>query len=104
MQLGCSTLLYGALPLDTALNSIASAGYKAVELCAIQGMANHLPDDLSKAEYTEIAQRVADRGLAIESLGISTNILDGQAAFRLVRLLRAASVMGVPFITTGPGG
>ncbi len=104
MHLGCSTLLYGALPLDTALNGIAGAGYKAIELCAIQGMANHLPDDLPKTGYTEIARKVADRGLAIESLGISTNILDGQAAFRLVRLLRASSVMGVRFITTGPGG
>ena len=104
MQLGCSTLLYGALPLDAALDGIHDAGYKAIELCAIQGMANHLPDDLNVSGYEEIGKRVADRGLAIESIGVSTNILDGQAAFRLVRILKAAAVLGAPCITTGSGG
>lgn len=104
MQLGCSTLLYGALPLDTALDGIRNAGYKAIELCAIQGMANHLPDDLDTAGYEEIGKRVADRGLAIESIGVSTNLLDGQAAYRLVRILKAAAVVGAPCVTTGSGG
>lgn len=104
MNLGCSTLLYGALPLDTALDGIARAGYKAIEICAIRGMGDHLPDDLSPAGYREIAARVADRGLAIESIGASTNLLDGQAAFRFVRLLKAGEALGAPFITTGPGG
>ena len=104
MQLGCSTLLYGALPLDTALDGIRDAGYKAIELCAIQGMANHLPDDLDTAGYEEIGKRVADRELAIESIGVSTNLLDGQAAYRLVRILKAAAILGAPCITTGSGG
>ncbi len=104
MQLGCSTLLYGALPLETALDGIHEAGYKAIELCAIQGMANHLPDDLSAREYEEIGKTVADRSLAIESIGVSTNLLDGQAAYRVVRLLKAAAVLGAPCITTGSGG
>jgi sugar phosphate isomerase/epimerase len=104
MQLGCSTLLYGALPLDTALDGIQKAGYKAIELCAIPGMANHLPDDLSADGYREIKKRVEDRGLVIESLGVSTNLLDGQAAYRVVRLLKAAAILGAPCITTGSGG
>src|SRR6266566_4197248 len=98
LQLGCSTLLYGALPIGTALTGIRDAGYKAIELCAIQGMAPHLPDDLSDSQYREIARKVADHGLAIESLGVSTNILEGQAAYRLCRLLRAAAALGAPYI------
>ena len=104
MQLGCSTILYGALPLDTALEGIQRAGYKAIELCAIQGMAPHLPDFLPIEGYLEIGKKVADRGLVIESIGNSTNILDGQAAFRLSRLIHAAAVLGAHYITTGPGG
>lgn len=104
MQLGCSTLLYGALPLDDALDGIQNAGYKAIELCAIQGMAEHLPDDPSSAGCVEIGREIADRGLAIESIGVSANLLDGQAAFRVVRLLEAAALLGAPCITTGPGG
>src|SRR5439155_24972208 len=79
-------------------------GYKAIELCAIQGMANHLPDDLDVSGYEEIGKRIAARGLAIESIGVSTNLLDGQAAYRLVRILKAAAVLGAPCVTTGSGG
>lgn len=104
MELGCSTLLYGALPLVRALDGISRAGYKAIELCAIQGMANHLPDDMHQIGIRDIVLMVNDRGLIVESLGVSTNILDGQAAFRLVRLLKAAALIGAPCITTGPGG
>ena len=104
MQLGCSTLLYGALPLDRALDGIKRAGYKAIELCAIQGMANHVPDDLGREGYRDLVLKVNERGFWIESIGVSTNLLDGQAAFRLVRLLKAATLFGAPYITTGPGG
>src|SRR5437588_11537387 len=94
MERGCSTLLYGALPLERALEGISRAGYKAVELCAILGMANHLPDDLHQNGYRDIVLKMADRGLTPESVGVSTNLLDGQAAFRLVRLLKAAALIG----------
>jgi sugar phosphate isomerase/epimerase len=104
MELGCSTLLYGALPLERALDGIARTGYRAIELCAIQGMANHLPDDLRQDGYRDIVLMAHDRGLAIESVGVSTNLLDGQAAFRLMRLLKAAALIGAPYITTGAGG
>ncbi len=104
MQLGCSTILYGALPLETALDGISRAGYKAIELCAIQGMAPHLPDILRMEEYLDIGKKVADRGLVIESIGNSTNLLDGQAAFRMSRIIHAAAVLGAHYITTGPGG
>ena len=104
MELGCSTLLYGALPLDRALDGISGIGYRAVELCAIQGMANHLRDDLHQDGIRDIVLRVNDLGLTVESIGVSTNILDGQAAFRLIRLLKAAALIGAPCITTGPGG
>jgi len=104
MQLGCSTLLYGALPLDAALQGIARSGCGAIELCAIQGMAPHLPDDLSPSRCRELATRIADHGLAIESVGASTNLLDGQAAVRFVRLMDIAAALGAPCITTGPGG
>ena len=104
MELGCSTVLYGALPLERALEGIRRAGYRAVELCAIQGMANHLPDDLHQNGYRDIVLMVNDHGLAIESVGVSTNLLDGQAAFRLVRLLKAAALIGAPYVTTGAGG
>ena len=104
MQIGCSTILYGGYPLDVALDGIRRAGYAAIELCAIPGMADHLSADADPAYYRDVRQRVADQGLAIESVGASTNLLDPDRRARFVRLIRAAALLGAPAITTGSGG
>ncbi len=104
MQLGCSTILFGGHPLDTALAGISRAGYATIELCAIPGMADHLPAEGSPDDYRLIRQKIADAGLIIESVGASTNLLDPDRRARFVRLLQAAALLGAPAITTGPGG
>ncbi len=104
MQLGCSTILFGGHPLEVALQGIAKAGYTAIELCAIPTMADHLSADESTSSFHHVRQVVADHGLAIESIGASTNLLDSERRARFVRLIRAAAALGAPAITTGSGG
>ncbi|HZO88582.1 MAG TPA: sugar phosphate isomerase/epimerase [Chthonomonadaceae bacterium] len=106
MQLGCSTLLYGGHPLEAALSGIQAAGYKAIELAAIPGMADHLPVEIYDSD-TLLAQRkqqIADYGLAIESIGASTDLLAPEARARFIRLMQAGQKLGAPAITTGAGG
>jgi sugar phosphate isomerase/epimerase len=104
VRLGCSTILFGGFGLEQALASIKAAGYDAIELAAIPSMADHLPGDARDADYRAIAQRVAAAGLAIESIGGSTNLLDPASRTRFIALLRAASLLGAPAVTTGSGG
>lgn len=104
MQIGCSTILYGGYPLEVALDGIRQAGYAAIELCAIPGMAEHLSDDASPATYATIRRQVADAGLQVESIGASTNLLDPERRARFVRLIKAAALLGAPALTTGSGG
>ncbi len=104
MQLGCSTILFGGYPLDQALTSIKAAGYAAIELAAIPSMADHLPADAAPDDYRALRGRIEAAGLAIESIGGSSNLLDPAARARFERLLRAAAILGAPAITTGPGG
>ncbi|MBX6773506.1 MAG: sugar phosphate isomerase/epimerase [Chloroflexi bacterium] len=104
MEAGCSTILYGGYPLEVALDGIQKAGYAAIELCAIPGMADHLSADGDPSYYRTVRQQVADRGLVIESVGASTNLLDPERRARFVRLIRAAALLGAPAITTGSGG
>ena len=66
MQLGCSTILYGGQDLSLALDKIAEAGYKAVEVCAIKNMAPHLNLGEDASYYEGIKAAVADRGLVFE--------------------------------------
>lgn len=104
MELGCSTLLYGGYDLDTTLKGIAKAGYKAIELCAIPGMGDHLPHDQSVGYYEDLKKKIAGYGLAIESIGASTNLLDAQARARFIKLMEAGAILGAPAMTTGSGG
>lgn len=104
MHLGCSTILYGGYPLDVALEGIRDAGYAAIELGAIPGMADHLSADGAPGFYRGVRAAVADRGLAIESIGASTNLLDPERRARFIRLMEAAATLGAPAITTGSGG
>jgi len=104
MRLACSTLLFGGFGLDQALASIRAAGYAAIELAAIPSMADHLPADEAPDVYRALGRRIAESGLAVESIGGSTNLLDPTARVRFAALMRAAPLLGAPAITTGSGG
>lgn len=104
MKLGCSTLLFGGYDLDTALDGIRAAGYDGIELCAIPGMGLHVEPGQSDAYYADVKQKIADRGLEIESIGGSGSILTEEGQARFEALLKAAEKLGAPYITTGSGG
>ncbi|HEV2471127.1 MAG TPA: sugar phosphate isomerase/epimerase family protein, partial [Chthonomonadales bacterium] len=106
MQLGCSTLLYGNHPLSEALVGIKAAGYSAIELASIPGMADHIPPEIygSETALASLRSQIADHGLEIESIGASTNLLDAEARARFIHLMEAGMRLGAPAITTGSGG
>ncbi|HIE52783.1 MAG TPA: sugar phosphate isomerase/epimerase [Armatimonadetes bacterium] len=103
MKLGCSTILFGGYSLDEALDGIVQAGYGAIELCTIPGMAPHLELGQPEAYYAEVRAKVADRGLVIESIGASGR-LNHDDPSQFVLVLEAAAALGAPAVTSGPGG
>jgi sugar phosphate isomerase/epimerase len=104
MKLGCSTLLYGGFGLDTALDGIKQAGFEAIELCSIPEMALHLEPGKPEAYYQEIAGKVADRDLEIESIGGTGDIIGAEGRARFRALLEAAALLQTSVVTTGAGG
>jgi sugar phosphate isomerase/epimerase len=106
MELGCSTLLYGNFPLEVALRGIKKAGYGAIELAAMPGMSDHMPQAIyeSEALLKDLRKQIEDSGLAIESIGASTDLLNPEARARFVKLMRAGHILGAPAITSGSGG
>lgn len=101
IKLGCSTILYGGHLLETALVGIKKAGYEAIELCCIPGMAPHFWPKLTDEALKQIRKKVDDAGLAIESVGASGACGDLDAT---KSTLRAAAVLGAPCVTTATGG
>lgn len=101
MELGCSTILYGGHDLSVALERIAHAGYRAIELGAIARMAPHLELGSDAAYYEGVRAMVEERGLEIESIGGSGNFGDQD---RFLKVLDAAAAVGAPIVTSGAGG
>jgi sugar phosphate isomerase/epimerase len=104
VELGCSTILYGGHGLDDALDGIQKAGYKAIELCAIKGMADHIPIGQSASFYDGMKDRIAEHGLALESIGGSGDIHGEEGRARFIELLKIGHRIGAPAITTSSGG
>ena len=105
MKLGCSTILYGKHSVDEALKGVKDAGFEGIELTAIPGMGLHVEPNWTDAQYKELRKKIEDHGLMIESIGGSGNDpYDRSPDSGFKNLLRAAAVLGTPFVTTGSGG
>jgi len=102
MKLGCSTILYGGYSLDETLDGIAQAGYRAIELCARPGMAPHLEIGKPDSHYRAIRDKIASRGLTIESIGGTGGI--SMTSDDFPKVLEAAKILGAPVIAEGAGG
>jgi sugar phosphate isomerase/epimerase len=102
MKLGCSTILYGGYSLDEALDGIAKAGYTGIELCGRPGMAPHVEMGKPSRYYEEVRDKIASRGLFIESIAGTGGISLSSDQFPVA--LEAAKLLGAPFIAEGAGG
>ncbi|WP_020579320.1 sugar phosphate isomerase/epimerase family protein [Actinopolymorpha alba] len=99
MKLGCNTVLFAAVDLETALDQIAFAGYEYVELAVIKGMCEHVSPDDDTATIRRVIQLLSDRGLhatAIEAASTDRERLD--------QVFDLATRLQVPIVNIGSGG
>jgi sugar phosphate isomerase/epimerase len=99
MKLGCNTVLFASVDLDTALEHIAAAGYKFVELAAIKSMCEHISPDDSRQRRDEVRERITGLGLAPTAIEAATTDRE-----RLERIFDLANSLGVPIVNVGSGG
>lgn len=99
IKLGVNTVLFQGFDLETAMKSIAEAGYDGVELSAIKGMCEHLRLEDYRSQVDDI------RGLAerfdLDLLAMEVASLDEE---RLSPAFEAAVELGIPVVNVGPGG
>lgn len=96
MKLGCNTVLFGAVDLETALDQISFAGYEYVELAAIAGMCEHLSLD---ADPSRVKGLVTDRGLTATAIEAATT-----DAERLRGIFDLARALDIQIVNIGSGG
>lgn len=99
MQLGCNTVLFGGTDLATALEHIALAGYRYVELAAIKGMCEHVSPGLDHAGVREARQMLVDHGLEATAMELGR-----PDPAQLKQLFGLANDLGVPIVNIGSGG
>ena len=96
MRLGCNSVLFGAVDLETALDHIAFAGYEYVELAAIAGMCEHLSLD---SDPPQVKGLVTDRGLTATAIEAATTDPE-----RLRGIFKLAQALDIEIINIGSGG
>lgn len=99
MLLGCNSVLFGGVDLATALQHIAWAGYKYVELAAIKGMCEHVQADAGPEHAREVRKLLSDSGL--EATAMEAASVDPE---RLEKVFAMAAEIGVPIVNIGSGG
>jgi sugar phosphate isomerase/epimerase len=120
MQLGILTAPFADTSLDQVADWAAGSGFKALEIaCWPQAGAEkrryagtaHLPiEDMTAARASEIMGMLSSKGLTVSGLGYYPNPLHADAAHRdavighLMRVITAASLMGVKVVNTFVGG
>ncbi|MEN9939175.1 MAG: hypothetical protein RLZZ387_5754 [Chloroflexota bacterium] len=99
MRLGCNTVLFGPADLATALQHVAWAGYRYVELAAIKGMCEHIRPEEGTGQAAEVRRLLAEHGLEATAIEAATT-----DAARLEQVFALAEAIGVPIVNIGSGG
>jgi sugar phosphate isomerase/epimerase len=120
MKLGLLTAPFPDTDLMAVADWAAGAGFEALEIACwprasgetrrYAGTSHIDVDGMTKAQASEVAGAVAERGLAISALGYYPNPLHAEAGHReqvighLKKVIAAAGLMGVPVVNTFVGG
>ena len=96
MHLGCNTVLFASTDLRTALQHLAWAGYRNVELAAIAGMCEHVGLDSDPMQVKDLLAEFQLTPTAMEAATLDRD--------RLQSLMRLCSQIGIPIINIGSGG
>lgn len=96
MRLGMNTVILGSVDLGTALEHVAWAGYRYVELAAIAGMCEHVKLD---SDPNEVKDALAAQNLTATAMEAATNDRE-----RLGALMKLAAQIGIEIVNIGSGG
>jgi L-ribulose-5-phosphate 3-epimerase len=94
------TNTYHTYGFDEALDGIARAGYKGVELSAVPGWTEHVT--LNGTD--EVRRKLADRGLTAVSLSAHSDLTTREGLEHGIRGVRWAAEFGIPVVNTAVGG
>ncbi|MEQ4203741.1 sugar phosphate isomerase/epimerase [Actinopolymorpha sp. B17G11] len=99
MKLGCNTVLFASVDVESAVEAIAFAGYSYVEFAAIKGMCEHISPDNDTGAIKRLTTLLGDNGLTATAIEAATTDRD-----RLERIFDLATRLEIPIVNVGSGG
>lgn len=95
---------YHTYSLDEALQGIAAAGFKYVELSAVEGWTEHVPLDATAAQVAEIQQKMAALGLQPASLSGHSDLTTAHGLAVGKQAVDLCGKFGLTILNTAIGG
>jgi L-ribulose-5-phosphate 3-epimerase len=99
-----STNSYHTYGLDAALDGIAEAGFRDVEISAVRGWTEHLSLDADDAELAAFREGLRRRGLRLSALSGHSDLTTDEGVELGLRALELCSRLRVPILNTAVGG
>jgi L-ribulose-5-phosphate 3-epimerase len=103
-RLAASTNTYHSYSLEEALDGIARAGFRSVELTSVPGWTEHLSRDADDAEIQRVRDLLAQYGLTAVSLSGHSDLVSDEGVAEFRKALELARKLGITKITTSTGG
>jgi L-ribulose-5-phosphate 3-epimerase len=98
------TNCYHTHDLDAALEGVAAAGFRYVELSAVRDWTEHVPLEATDEDLTALAGRVRGHGLTPSALSGHSDLTTEEGLSRGVRALGLCTALGVGVMNTAIGG
>jgi sugar phosphate isomerase/epimerase len=94
---------YHGFPVEAALEGIAAAGFKYVELTAVKGWTEHIMASMPEAEIAGIEKRLAALGLSCVALSGHCNLTDQARLDDFRENIKLANRLGCQYIVSSTG-
>lgn len=98
-----STNSYHGFSVDEALEGIAAAGFKYVELVAVKGWTEHIMPAMSMAEIDGIKNKLSSLGLSCIALSGHCNLMDKQRLDDFRQNIKLAGDLHCKYIVSSTG-
>src|SRR5512135_340300 len=95
---------YHTYGLDEALAGIVNAGFKYVELSAVQGWTEHVPLDVTEAQLAEIKAKLAHWGLTASALSGHSDLTTAEGVVVGKQAVDLCEKLGLRIMNTAIGG
>lgn len=99
-----NTNSYHSYSLNEALEGIAAAGFRYVELSAVRGWTEHVPLGASAAELDGIKRKLAELNLIPVSLGGHSDVSTEPGLALALQALDLCSALNIKLMITAAGG